>query len=396
MAAEDEEPAACEVEGEEATAESRGYATVEDEAENLIGLDEAAENDPLQHYVVLQNQVRRLQEDQGRIERREAKARQARGDQGVVAEMQVTAAREACHGHTLELREVCRRLSDRHERAVEAELQLLEGARESDSSVLCVQSGALLSMFVPESWCLCFTEFFFGDCLPFDKSRPVRLPPQTLMECLLRREELEYALEEDEEVYVAVAGSRWDNPEVTAMFADTIRRQKLLMATKMNFLSHASFRLDLQAIAAAKPEDFLQLQRYATLDRGMQVRQRRWHGAKSWWCGLILIMGPNLGVVVGFFFGHFPNSVNLFVSTRRQVSPFVFNFVFRHPCMAGQCGHEGIEAFADKHSSRTTDRRVQNEITTLWSCHGCHIWSFEIFHDVQLCRHLHAAHLGSF
>ena len=148
------------MEGEEATAESRGSATVEDEAENLIGLDEAAENDPLQHYVVLQNQVRRLQEDQGRIERREAKARQARGDQGVVAEMQVTAAREACHGHALELREVCRRLSDRHERAVEAELQLLEGTRESDSRVLCVQSGALLSMFVPESWCLCFTEFF--------------------------------------------------------------------------------------------------------------------------------------------------------------------------------------------------------------------------------------------
>ena len=253
------------MEGEEATAESRGSATVEDEAENLIGLDEAAENDPLQHYVVLQNQVRRLQEDQGRIERREAKARQARGDQGVVAEMQVTAAREACHGHALELREVCRRLSDRHERAVEAELQLLEGPRESDSRVLCVQSGALLSMFVPESWCLCFTEFFFGDCLPFDKSRPVRLPPQTLMACLLRREELEYALEDDEEVFAAMATSRWDNPEVTAMFADTIRRQKLLMATKMNFLSHASFRLDLQAIAAAKPEDFVQLQRYATL-----------------------------------------------------------------------------------------------------------------------------------
>ena len=122
--------------------------------------------------------------------------------------MQVTAARKACHGHALELREVCRRLSDRHERAVEAELQQLEGTRESDSRVLVVQSGALLSMFVPESWCLCFTEFFFGDCLPFDKSRPARLPPQTLMECLLRREELEYALEDGEEVYIAAAGSR--------------------------------------------------------------------------------------------------------------------------------------------------------------------------------------------
>ena len=101
--------------------------------------------------------------------------------------------------------------------------------------------------------------------MPFDKSRPTHITPQTLMACLLRREELEYALADDEEVYVAAAGSRWDNPEVTAMFADTIRRQKLLMATKMNFLTHTSFKLELQAIAAAKPEDFLHLQRYSTL-----------------------------------------------------------------------------------------------------------------------------------
>ena len=58
------------------------------------------------------------------------------------------------------------------------------------------------------------------------------------MECLLRREELEYALEDDEEVYVAAAGSRWDNPQVTAMFADTIRRQKLLMASNGVHHSH--------------------------------------------------------------------------------------------------------------------------------------------------------------
>eukprot|EP00438_Fugacium_kawagutii_P027502 Skav205611 [mRNA] locus=scaffold460:238052:239227:+ [translate_table: standard] len=244
---------------------AHGASAEAEEAENLIGLDEAAENDPLQHYVVLQNQVRRLQEDQQRIERKEARARSAQGDRQVEAEMQAVAAREACHGHALELREVCRRLSDRHEKAVEAELQLLEGDRGQSSQALVVQSGSLLSMFVPESWRLCFTEFFYGDCLPFNQSRPARIPPSTLMECLLQREELQYHLADDEEPYVAAAVSRWDNPEVVAMFADTLRRQKLLMATKMNFLTQESFKLDLQAIAKAKPQDFLELQKYNTL-----------------------------------------------------------------------------------------------------------------------------------
>ena len=265
VAVEDEEPAPWEEDDEKPVAGSHGQALEAEEAENLIGLDEAADNDPLKHYVVMQNQIRRLQEDQSRIERQEAKARSAQGDQRVAAEMQVLAAREVSHGHALELREVCRRLSDRHEKAVEAELQLLEGTRDLESRTLVVQSGDLLSMFVPESWCLCFTEFFYGDCLPFDQSRPVRVAPQTLMECLLQREELEYHLEDDVEPYVAAAVSRWDNPEVTAMFADTLRRQKLLYATKMNFLTQDSFKLDLQAIANAKPEDFVHLQKYSTL-----------------------------------------------------------------------------------------------------------------------------------
>ena len=88
------------------------------------------------------------------------------------------------------------------------------------------------------------------------------------MACLLQREELEYHLEDDVEPYVAAAVSRWDNPEVTAMFADTLRRQKLLYAlyaTKMIFLTQDAFKLDLQAIANAKPEDFMHLQKYSTL-----------------------------------------------------------------------------------------------------------------------------------
>ena len=95
-----------------------------------------------------------------------------------------------------------------------------------------------------------------------EQSRPARV---TLTKCLLQREELEYHLEDDVKPYVAAAVSRWNNPEVTAMFADTLRTQKLLYATKMNFLTQNSFKLDLQAIANAQPEDFVHLQKYSTL-----------------------------------------------------------------------------------------------------------------------------------
>ena len=264
----DEEPACLEVDGELTSAAARGDAggaVEEEEAENLIGLDDAAENDPLQPYVVVQEQIRRLQEDQARIQRKEERLEAVEGDGQVVAGMQLTAAREACRGHALELREVCRRLADRHEKEIEKELQLLEKKEDSGGSVLVVQAGQLLSMFVPEAWCLAFTEFFFGDCLPFDQRRLVRIAPGALMAALLKREELTYQLATDTMPYIALPTSRWDNPEMVAMFADTLRRQKLLMATKMNFLSQESFKLDLKAIAQAKAEDFQELQRYSTL-----------------------------------------------------------------------------------------------------------------------------------
>ena len=91
VAVEDEEPAPWEEDDEKPVAGSHGQAEAE-EAENLIGVDEAADNDPLKHYVVMQNQICYLQEDQSRIERQEAKARSAQGDQRVAAEMQVLAA----------------------------------------------------------------------------------------------------------------------------------------------------------------------------------------------------------------------------------------------------------------------------------------------------------------
>ena len=135
-------------------------------------------------------------------------------------------------------------------------------------------------MFLPVSWCLCFTEFFYGDCLPFDQPRPVRLAPHTVIECLLQRDELEYSIDEDANpyvaAYVAAATSRWDNPEVTAMFADTLRRQSLLEDQNDLFIG-SSFKVDLQASAEAKPEDFVYLQKYSTLGQAYTSTTEKAH-----------------------------------------------------------------------------------------------------------------------
>ena len=143
----DEEPAAWEVEGEEAVAGTHGQPAEAEEAENLIGLDEAAKNDPLKHYVVVQKSDSQVARGSGA--NRKTGTRSAQGEQQVLAEMRLVVSREICHGHALELREVRRRLS-----TAEAELQALEGSRDRESQVLVVQSGDLLSMFLPESWCL--------------------------------------------------------------------------------------------------------------------------------------------------------------------------------------------------------------------------------------------------
>ena len=234
-------------------------------AENLIGLDEAAENDPLQHYIVIQQQVRRVQEEQEKVQRKEARVQRAKGEDILAAETAKVAAEETCKSYALDLRDVCRRLSARHEKAVEEELALLERGNAGSDKVLVVRAGQMLSMFAPESWTLCFTEFFFGDCLPFDRSRPVRVEPAVVMELLLQREELEYSLQSDERPYVACPTSRWDNPEVVAMFADTLRREKLLLSTKMTFLGSSAFKQDLRVIAQATAEDFADLTKYSTL-----------------------------------------------------------------------------------------------------------------------------------
>ena len=167
-----------------------------------------------------------------------------------------------------------------------------------------------------------------------------------MIECLLQRDELEYSIDEDANpyvaAYVAAATSRWDNPEVTAMFADTLRRQSLLYATKINFLSETSFKVDLQAIADAKPEDFVYLQKHSTLGQayGMHKHDRE---------GTLVFFDMKCKVVLS---SDIERLVKDLVDLLSEI------VCFRHNTIVGRWfaqESEGIEALVDDHCSGTAD-----------------------------------------
>ena len=73
-----------------------------------------------------------------------------------------------------------------------------ENHQEKPWEALAVPTGRTLSIFDPSSLPAAYTEFLFGDCVPFLK-RETPVTAQQLFDALPSREELEYSLEDDVE-----------------------------------------------------------------------------------------------------------------------------------------------------------------------------------------------------
>ena len=97
--------------------------------------------------------------------------------------------------------------------------------------------------------------------------RPQRIGLRELFHYLATREELEYNLEVDRDdplipggCYRAPLQSRWNTPEFMAVFADVVRKVRILQTTKHMWEGAApKWRIDIQAICDAKVEHFEQL-----------------------------------------------------------------------------------------------------------------------------------------
>ena len=110
-------------------------------------------------------------------------------------------------------------------------------------------------MFDSGTWTQCLSEFWYGDALPnmCEQLQNPRVTFEELFETLLDREELEYHLDADITSYRALAKSRFDTPEHTIIFGDTLRRLLLFRGTRMA-LKRKGFQKDVKLIANATSE----------------------------------------------------------------------------------------------------------------------------------------------
>ena len=119
-------------------------------------------------------------------------------------------------------------------KSAEAEWQrLIAATDDQESTALAVPTGKPLSMFDATALPAAYTEFLFGDCVPFLK-RDTAATCQQIFDALPNREELEYALPEDDvaEPYRANSRSRFDAPEFYAVFGSFLRTLKLFIVVR--------------------------------------------------------------------------------------------------------------------------------------------------------------------
>ena len=111
-----------------------------------------------------------------------------------------------------------------------------------------------LSMFDPLTWTRCFSEFWFGDCLPNDKKRPRPVSFEVLFPALMDREELSYDLPSDKTGYCPSPRSRFDTPEHILVFGDSLRRLRMFRGARLA-LKRKGFQTDVAVIAKATAAD---------------------------------------------------------------------------------------------------------------------------------------------
>ena len=119
---------------------------------------------------------------------------------------------------------------------------------------LAVPTGKPLSIFDPSALPAAFTEFLFGDCVPSLKWQTL-VTTQQNFDALPSREELQYSLEEDVQVYQASSQSRWDTPEFYAVFLSVLRALKIQQTVTASF-QRPGFEKDFQIIASTTAQDF--------------------------------------------------------------------------------------------------------------------------------------------
>ena len=230
-------------------------------ADFLIGVGEDDAHDPVDLMVVFQKNLELVQETGKRIHSLEQRREQAARTEGAADAAATLAAEKTKHTAALvDLRRLANKMGSKYQEQMTDALQAahMQGTQANTPRTLHIRSGKPVNMFEASAWPAAFVEFFYGDCAP-NLDRPQRVGIRQLFHYLASREGLEYSLETNrddplipEGCYRAPPQSRWNSPEFMAVFADVVRKLRILQTTKHMWEGATpKWRIDIQAICDA-------------------------------------------------------------------------------------------------------------------------------------------------
>ena len=197
--------------------------------------------DPVDTMLVFQKNLEMIHAAGKRLHDCEKQRQQAKEIDAVAIAASALAAEKARHQTAcVDLRKLATKMGDEYQQNMENVLAASRrGNIKADTPrTLHIKSGQPLNMFEAQAWSAAFVEFFYGDCAP-NLARPQKVGMRELFHYLASREELEYSLAADKDdplipdgCYRAPSQSRWNTPEFMAIFADVIRKGRILQTTK--------------------------------------------------------------------------------------------------------------------------------------------------------------------
>ena len=247
----------------------QGTLPIDLPAEFLIGVREDDAQDPTDLMIVFQKNIELVHEAAQRIHKAEKRRRESKDSESAVAAAAELSAERTKHSEALvDLRKLAMKMGDDYQQKL---MDALASARVSGDhaptgKTLHIKSGKPVNTFEPAAWPAAFTEFLYGDCAP-NLARPAPTSLRNQFHYLTTREELEYSLVTDidnpfiqGDRYRAPRQSRWNTPEFIAIFADVVRKARILTTTRHMWEGNGlKWRGDIQVICKAKVSDFEEL-----------------------------------------------------------------------------------------------------------------------------------------
>jgi len=162
--------------------------------------------------------------------------------------------REHMQALILDLQSTARTFDDKAKASIERAVDETDRRLSVCPSALAIPTQGPLDSFGARTYPACYVEWWFGDGAPgLDRERPMLY--EQMARRLINIEEHEYSLATDSEPYRASCQSRFNNPEIIAVFGDVVRRLRLLQGTRAA-VGRKGFGTDLKTLATATAADF--------------------------------------------------------------------------------------------------------------------------------------------